>query len=152
VRGLCEHLLPIATILTPNVPEALLLLSDSGNPTAQPKNVEDLITIAKAVQALGPRYVLVKGGHLPFKKDGSVAKTDAERELMIDILYGENEVTKIEKPYQVSKNTHGTGCSLACKCTLLHIEQFLTLASCCCIQSCESIEYGASGKKSLHIR
>ncbi|KAI9052284.1 hypothetical protein LZ554_003639 [Drepanopeziza brunnea f. sp. 'monogermtubi'] len=113
VRELCEHLLPIATILTPNVPEALLLLSDSGSPTTQPKNVEDLITIAKAVQALGPKYVLVKGGHLPFKKNGSVAKTDAEKELMIDILYGEDEVTKIEKPYQVSKNTHGTGCSLA---------------------------------------
>jgi hydroxymethylpyrimidine/phosphomethylpyrimidine kinase len=74
-----------------------------------------LISLAKSVQALGPKYVLVKGGHLPFKKDGSVASTEAERELMIDILYGEGQVTRIESKYQKSKNTHGTGCSLACE-------------------------------------
>merc|ERR1712093_346795 len=75
VRDLREKLLPIATIITPNVPEAMLLLSDSGKPVADAKNVGDLIEIAKAVQALGPKYVLVKGGHLPFKKDGTVAET-----------------------------------------------------------------------------
>lgn len=115
VRELREHLLPLSTILTPNVPEAKLLLSDAGFPTDDPKNVEDLINTAKAVQSLGPKHVLVKGGHLPFKKDGSVAKTESERELMIDILYGQGVVTKIETAYQKSKNTHGTGCSLACE-------------------------------------
>jgi hydroxymethylpyrimidine kinase/phosphomethylpyrimidine kinase len=115
VRELRTHLLPHATILTPNVPEAQLLLSDAGKPAEDPKNVDDLIEIAKSVQSLGPKYVLVKGGHLPFKKDGNVAKTDEERELMIDILYGEGAVTRIETAYQRSKNTHGTGCSLACE-------------------------------------
>ncbi len=124
VRELREHLLPIATIVTPNVPEAMLLLSDSGKPAADPQNVDDLISIAKAVQRLGPKYVLVKGGHLPFKKDGSVATTDTEKELMIDILYGGNEITRIETVYQVSKNTHGTGCSLACKCILISVSIF----------------------------
>jgi len=113
VRDLREKLLPIATIITPNVPEAMLLLSDSGKPVADAKNVGDLIEIAKAVQALGPKYVLVKGGHLPFKKDGTVAETAAEKELMVDILYGDGTVTKMETLYQPSKNTHGTGCSLA---------------------------------------
>ena len=115
VRELREHLLPIATIVTPNVPEAMLLLSDCGISAADPKNVDDLISIAKSVQTLGSKYVLVKGGHLPFKRDGSVAATDAEKELMVDILYGEEHVTRIQTLYQASKNTHGTGCSLACK-------------------------------------
>ena len=114
VRELRQHLLPHTTILTPNVPEAKLLLSDAGMPAGDPKNVDDLISIAKDVQSLGPKYVLVKGGHLPFKKDGSVAKTEEEKELMIDILFGQGEVTRIETGYQTSKNTHGTGCSLAC--------------------------------------
>lgn len=117
-KAVCElraQLLPQATVLTPNVLEAKLLLSDAGKTVEDPRNVDDLIEIAKSVQSLGPRYVLVKGGHLPFKKDGSVAKTDHERELMIDILYGEGDVTRIETAYQKSKNTHGTGCSLACE-------------------------------------
>lgn len=115
VRELRELLLPMATILTPNLPEAKLLLSDAGQTVSDPKTVDDLIAIAKKVQGLGPKYVLVKGGHLPFKKDGTVAEKSAEREVMIDILYGEGEVTRIESGYLESKNTHGTGCSLACK-------------------------------------
>jgi hydroxymethylpyrimidine kinase/phosphomethylpyrimidine kinase len=115
IRELREHLLPFTTVLTPNVPEAKLLLADAGFPANEPQNVDDLINIAKAVQSLGAKYVLVKGGHLPFKRDGTVAKTESEKELMIDILYGEREVTRIETGYQKSKNTHGTGCSLACE-------------------------------------
>lgn len=121
IRELREHLLPIATILTPNVPEAKLILSDAGKSFDDPKNVEDMILLAKEVQSLGPKYVLVKGGHLPFKKDGTVATKDEEKEIMIDILYGENNVTRIETLYQKSKNTHGTGCSLACKQVLLNL-------------------------------
>ena len=115
VRELRDDLLPNCTILTPNVPEALLLLSDAGKPAEEPKNVEGLIDLAKALQAMGPKYVLLKGGHLPFKADGTVAETDAERVLMVDVLFGEGEVTRIETTYSKSRNTHGTGCSLACK-------------------------------------
>ena len=117
VRELRLHLLPHTTVLTPNVPEALLLLSDAGKFVDEPKNVNDLINMAKSIQSLGPKHVLVKGGHLPFKKDGTVAATDSEKELVIDILYGDGAVTKIETGYQKSKNTHGTGCSLACEST-----------------------------------
>jgi hydroxymethylpyrimidine kinase/phosphomethylpyrimidine kinase len=115
VRGLRDHLFPLTTILTPNVPEALLLLSDAGLPAEAPGNVKDLIKVAKAVQSLGPKFVLLKGGHLPLQKDGNAAKTAAERVLMVDILYGNGTITRIESAYQSSKNTHGTGCSLACK-------------------------------------
>lgn len=116
VCKLREDLLPLATILTPNVPEALLLLSDAGTTVHDPQDLESLISIAKAVQKLGPRYVLLKGGHVPLRSDGSVAKTEDERQLMVDILYGDGMVMKIETAYLKSRNTHGTGCSLACKC------------------------------------
>jgi hydroxymethylpyrimidine kinase/phosphomethylpyrimidine kinase len=115
IRELREHLLPLTTVLTPNVPEALLLLSDAGLPANDPQNVNDLIRLAKALQTLGPEFVLLKGGHLPLKKDGDVAKMAEERELIVDIIYGQREVTRIDSAYQKSKNTHGTGCSLACE-------------------------------------
>ncbi|KAH8594724.1 thiamine biosynthesis protein-like protein (Thi-4) [Bisporella sp. PMI_857] len=113
IRELREHLLPLATVLTPNVPESMLILSNAGLPVDDPKSVDDLIQIAERIQSLGPKYVLVKGGHLPFRRDGSVGARDDEREIVINILYGEGQVTRIESPYQKSKNTHGTGCSLA---------------------------------------
>jgi hydroxymethylpyrimidine kinase/phosphomethylpyrimidine kinase len=115
VRELREHLIPRATVLTPNIPEAMLLLSDAGLPVEAPRNVKDLILIAKAVQSLGPKFVLLKGGHLALNKNGDVAETAAERVLMVDILYGNGITTQIETNYQTSKNTHGTGCSLACE-------------------------------------
>ncbi|PQE22205.1 putative thiamine biosynthesis thi-4 protein [Rutstroemia sp. NJR-2017a WRK4] len=113
IRELRELLLPQTTILTPNVPEAKLLLEDAGYPVEDPKTLDGLKNIARALQSLGPKYVLVKGGHLPFRRDGTVATTEEEKEVMIDILYGEGEITQIETGYQKSKDTHGTGCSLA---------------------------------------
>src|SRR4051794_21760128 len=98
IRELREHLLPITTILTPNVPEIKLILSDAGKSFDDPRIVEDLVAMVKAVQSLGPKYVLLKGGHLPFRKDGTVAIRDEERDLMVDILYGEGTVTRIETP------------------------------------------------------
>ena len=63
IRSLKEELLPLTTILTPNIPEALLLLKGQDVTCEEPRNIEDLIQIAEAVQKLGPGYVLLKGGH-----------------------------------------------------------------------------------------
>jgi len=115
VKELRESLLPMATILTPNVPEARLLLEDAGKHVPDLKSVDDMVSLAKAIQALGPRYVLLKGGHLPFKDGGIVATKESDKELMVDILYGDGEVFRIQTKYQNSKNTHGTGCSMACE-------------------------------------
>jgi hydroxymethylpyrimidine kinase/phosphomethylpyrimidine kinase len=114
IKDLREQLLPVATVLTPNVPEAMLLLRDAGQDVRDPTCIDDLVLIAKAVQELGPQYVLLKGGHIPLKKDGTLASAETERELIVDLLYGEGEVFRVESTYQQSKNTHGTGCSLAC--------------------------------------
>lgn len=91
IRELQKHLLNQTTVLTPNVPEAELLLLEAGISFKRPQNVEDLIDVAKAVQSLGPRYVLLKGGHLPLKRDGTVATINEEKELIINILYGDGE-------------------------------------------------------------
>jgi hydroxymethylpyrimidine kinase/phosphomethylpyrimidine kinase len=151
VRELRELLLPMTTVLTPNVPEAKLLLSSSGKPVHDPGNVEDLIEIAKAVQSLGPKYVLVKGGHLPFRKDGTVASRAEDRDLMVDILYGEDRVTRFESTYQNSKNTHGTGCSLACESDALSRGKSSNGSSCDCVESRQWTECDASREEGLQI-
>lgn len=114
VKALREQLLPLSTILTPNIPEAKLLLSDAGQPVPEIATVDDLISVAKAVQALGPRYVLLKGGHLPLMRGKIVDASTAEKNVVTDVLYEEGETLTLETDYISSKNTHGTGCSLAC--------------------------------------
>jgi hydroxymethylpyrimidine/phosphomethylpyrimidine kinase len=125
------RLLPLATIVTPNVPEALLLLNGPGaavnaqqgaNPVLDAvRKVDNLETLARAIRKFGPKWVLVKGGHCPFTRDGVVAEAEAERELVVDVLVGEDEgtgrevVVRVETGYCASRHTHGTGCSLACE-------------------------------------
>jgi len=79
--------------------------------------VNDLIAVAKAVLTLGPKYVLLKGGHCPFTKDDQVSTDDLSNYKVVDILVGEDEQMIIESDYIKSRNTHGTGCSLACMLT-----------------------------------
>jgi len=114
IKTLREELIPISTIVTPNTPEALSLLNDAGRPGIEIKSVDDLLIVARAVRELGPRYVLLKGGHLPFTKDGKVSSCDSDHHKVVDVLVGENETMIVESGYIKSKNTHGTGCSLAC--------------------------------------
>lgn len=119
VRTLLDELLPVTTILTPNLPEAQLLLRETGRSTElfeAPKSTEDLIAMAKALQKLGPKYVLLKGGHLPLTKDDKISTSDADHFTVFNVLVSSSEeVEVIVNNYQRSKNTHGTGCSLACK-------------------------------------
>ncbi|KAL3488728.1 hypothetical protein BJX62DRAFT_227157 [Aspergillus germanicus] len=113
VQGLRTKLLPLTTVLTPNIPEAKLLLKDFGEDVSDPEDLEGLIQLTKRVSALGPKAVLLKGGHLALTKDHKTAQNPDEASRVIDILYDGEEVTLFETGYLVSKNTHGTGCSLA---------------------------------------
>lgn len=121
VRNLLVNLLPLATILTPNIPEARLLFQKAGLQAPEINSLDDIVNIARAVQSLGPRYVLVKGGHLPLTKNGHVSKAEADRHVIVDVLYDGREATIYETKYLPSKNTHGTGCSLACKLSPMSI-------------------------------
>ncbi|KAL4732350.1 trifunctional hydroxymethylpyrimidine kinase/phosphomethylpyrimidine kinase/thiaminase [Fusarium chlamydosporum] len=97
IQHLCKHLLPHTTVLTPNIPEAVLILSQNGQEAPEVRNVQDLETIAKRIQELGPKWVLVKGGHCPMKEDLTAAKTEEERQFVFDVLVGGNgEVFKVK--------------------------------------------------------
>ena len=95
VSTLRERLIPLADIITPNVPEAQVLLDDQSlvNETA-------LRDAAERLQALGPQWVLVKGGHLE-----GVESTD--------LLVGAAGTRVLRDMRVATKNTHGTGCTLS---------------------------------------
>jgi hypothetical protein len=88
-------LLPLATLVTPNLPEAEVLCGFAIRDT------EDMRRAARAILALGPKAVVVKGGHL---EEGSRS---------VDILFDGREFTEFSAPRIASKNTHGTGCSFS---------------------------------------
>lgn len=124
IQGLSRHLLPLTTVLTPNIPEARLILAENRKPSSDPappqeiNSVADVEAMGRRIQALGPKWVLVKGGHLPFRADMTVAQTEAERQVVVDVLVGPGGVVlRVESPWQESTSTHGTGCSLAGKRT-----------------------------------
>lgn len=113
VKELRTKLLPLTTILTPNIPEALLLLKDAGAEASEPKDLEGMVELAKKICSLGPKAVLLKGGHLPLTKDHKASQDPKEGTLVVDILFDGTTATLFETEFLVSKNTHGTGCSLA---------------------------------------
>lgn len=120
VHNLRTHLLPLTTTLTPNIPEAKMLLQNASMEVPELASLENIVEMAKKLQSLGPKYVLVKGGHLPLTCDGRISKRDADHHTIVDILYDGHQATLYQTEYHNSKNTHGTGCSLACRRTLLH--------------------------------
>ena len=93
IDSLIRTVIPIASLLTPNIPEAEKIAG------RHIKTVEDMQAAAKIITALGAKAVLIKGGH---------AAGDA-----IDLLYdGQKVYTFAQKRIQ-TKNTHGTGCTLS---------------------------------------
>ena len=111
---LINTLFPLTTVLTPNLPEAKLLLQTVGVNVKDPENVDDIVAIAKHIHERGPKWVLLKGGHLPLTRGRLVSKDESESDIVLNVLVGEGGVTLMESEYLRSKNTHGTGCSLAC--------------------------------------
>jgi hydroxymethylpyrimidine/phosphomethylpyrimidine kinase len=96
VAALRGKILPLAEIITPNLPEAEVLLN-----CPPIRTLADMRAAARALHALGPRIVVLKGGHL----EGSDESTD-----IID-----TGTARLELPAAriVTRNTHGTGCTLS---------------------------------------
>jgi hydroxymethylpyrimidine/phosphomethylpyrimidine kinase len=88
-------LLPLVDCLTPNLAEAATLLCE---PVA--RSEEHMARHGAALLKLGPRAVLMKGGHL-------------EGDEAVDLLVTENAVRRFAAPRVASKNLHGTGCTLS---------------------------------------
>lgn len=91
VDTLKKHLIPLATIITPNLPEAYTLA----------EHTDDIVQLGKAILQLGPQAVLIKGGH-----GGSEQSNDL-------FLSQSGEVINLEAMRIKTKNTHGTGCTLS---------------------------------------
>ncbi|PYH47528.1 DNA-directed DNA polymerase alpha catalytic subunit POL1 [Aspergillus saccharolyticus JOP 1030-1] len=113
VQVLRSKLLPLTTILTPNIPEALLLLKDSGVNASEPTDLPGMVQLARQICYLGSKGVLLKGGHLPLTRDHKIPQNQDDACIVVDVLYDGEEVTLFETDFLISKNTHGTGCSLA---------------------------------------
>lgn len=94
VKTLKWALLPRAALITPNLYEAEVL---SGRRIV---SEADMLSAAKALLALGPKAVLVKGGHL-------------ESSLAIDLLLTEEGLTRFADLKIETRHSHGTGCTLA---------------------------------------
>lgn len=95
VTAVTEMLIPCATVITPNLPEAAALLGCDVATTR-----EEMARQAEALLALGPVAVVLKGGHL-----GS--------EHSPDILASSAGLDWLDAPRIRTNNTHGTGCSLS---------------------------------------
>jgi hydroxymethylpyrimidine/phosphomethylpyrimidine kinase len=115
-KTLIHELLPVAYLVTPNIPEANLIMREAGKPESDVQDLDGLKKLAAAILEMGPEFVLLKGGHLPLTKTGKVAQNDSDKEIVANVLVGrDGAVEVVEVPYQTSNNTHGTGCSLACE-------------------------------------
>lgn len=92
---LIKEIIPLATILTPNIPEAQAIVGKTQN------TPEDFRDACRKIHAMGAKYVLLKGGHLS-------EDSDAE-----DLLFDGTEFFTFTTKRIPTKNTHGTGCTFS---------------------------------------
>jgi hydroxymethylpyrimidine kinase/phosphomethylpyrimidine kinase len=95
-----QDLFPFAEVVTPNLREAAVLCDVDVNDV---RTIDDVEKLAHLILAMGPTYVLVKGGHLE--------SHHADRS--VDLLLGHDGLVVLEGPRVVTTNDHGTGCSLS---------------------------------------
>ncbi|MGD3108100.1 bifunctional hydroxymethylpyrimidine kinase/phosphomethylpyrimidine kinase [Streptomyces sp. YGL11-2] len=103
VRG---TLLPAATVATPNLDEVAQLTG------VQVRTPADMRRAADAILSFGPRWALIKGGHLP----GGTADADGGPAAVVDavdLLTDGSEEHWLRAPRHDNRHTHGTGCTLA---------------------------------------
>jgi len=100
-----DALLPLANLITPNLPEAGALTD-----TAPPAHVRDMYRLAERLRRLLPddnrRYVLLKGGHLPGGE-------------LMDLLFDGDTMLELPGQRIATRNTHGTGCTYSAAITAL---------------------------------
>lgn len=92
INTLIEEVLPLADLITPNIPEAEHIAG------MKIENLQDMKKAALKIKEMGPGAVLIKGGHA---------------EVVTDVLYDGEEFTCYEGKKVNTKNTHGTGCTLS---------------------------------------
>ena len=93
ITSLLQDLIPMATVITPNIPEAEIIANMKIN------TKEDMVQAAKKISTFYNGYILIKGGH--FGEDAS------------DLIYHDETSYWLEAPKLKNPNTHGTGCTLS---------------------------------------
>lgn len=102
VAAIRDTLVPLATLITPNLPEAAVLLD-----TDEVTNAEQMEGQASWLRGLGCQWALLKGGHL------------INETVSVDYLAGANGITSYSSPRVDTVNDHGTGCTLSSAITSL---------------------------------
>ncbi|HNR34397.1 MAG TPA: bifunctional hydroxymethylpyrimidine kinase/phosphomethylpyrimidine kinase [Candidatus Hydrogenedentes bacterium] len=97
-NALCNRLLPHALIVMPNIPEAEILAN------RRIASADDIPDAAKRIHAFGPKYVLIKGGHL-------------QQDVARDYLFDGFAQRTFDAPRIETRNTHGTGCTYSAAVT-----------------------------------
>ncbi len=97
VSSVRDRVMPVATIITPNAPEAAVLAA------MDVLTSDDAQSAGARLSTMGPKAVLVKGGHV-----------DEGSETVCDYLFSEQDQTEtFQSPRLKTQHTHGTGCTLA---------------------------------------
>jgi hydroxymethylpyrimidine/phosphomethylpyrimidine kinase len=94
IKDIKNKLIKKILLITPNIPEAEILTKIKIN------SVDDMVIAGKLILKLGAKNVLIKGGHLNSKQ-------------MNDILLTKKKIKVFKSKKYISKNTHGTGCTLS---------------------------------------
>ncbi|BDR87079.1 bifunctional hydroxymethylpyrimidine kinase/phosphomethylpyrimidine kinase [Clostridium tetani] len=107
-KALIEKLIPLADVITPNLPEAEEMIKTYKEEGKLKEDIEKILPIdnkekmekaAGIIMQMGPKNVLMKGGHL----EGEA----------VDILYSKEKISYFSSQRIKTKNTHGTGCTLS---------------------------------------
>jgi len=120
LHALIKDLLPLARLVTPNIPEAERITG------LKIHDEDDMRRAAQAIREMGARAVLIKGGHLRERAYCGIRNADLEeqkaeggRQMMeekrsaIDLLDDEGRVTLFRGEWIETTSTHGTGCTLS---------------------------------------
>ncbi|WP_017185107.1 bifunctional hydroxymethylpyrimidine kinase/phosphomethylpyrimidine kinase [Alkalibacillus haloalkaliphilus] len=94
IDAMKKHLIPVATVVTPNIPEAEAITGLTLN------SIDDRKEAAKRLYHLGAQNIIIKGGH-------------GEEKEVIDLIYDGETFTQLINDRQYTENTHGTGCTFA---------------------------------------
>ncbi len=94
-RSIIEQLIPLATVVTPNVFEAETMLD------MKIHSLEDMKTAAMKLKRTGCQWVVIKGGHLASESEAT------------DVVYDGVDFHQVSSPRYHTGNTHGTGCTFS---------------------------------------
>jgi hydroxymethylpyrimidine/phosphomethylpyrimidine kinase / thiaminase len=141
LESLISFLFPLATVITPNRQEAIQLLESSNYQHSDIRTLEDMLKASSDLANLGPKSVLLKGGHILLSKsqledfrnqhpeiqlfDHEVRMPNAEvlevhgsfqsKNIVVDVLYeaSSKEWSVFARSRIETTSTHGTGCTLS---------------------------------------